>query len=191
MDKPLVIVSGLPRSGTSMMMRMLEQGGIPLVMDGVRQPDEDNPRGYFEEERIKKLKDDSAWVGPHLGGQALKAVSALLYYLPAGLPYRVIFMEREMHQVLASQRKMLLRRGQDPDAVDDATMALKFEEHLRRVRAWLAEQANMPCLYLWYHEVVRDARAAALQVAGFLGPELAPDPAAMAAAVDGELFRNR
>jgi hypothetical protein len=112
----VVVVSGLPRSGTSLMMQMLEAGGITVLTDGIREPDEDNPRGYYEFERVKALpKGDYEWL-ESARGKAVKVVSALLEYLPPEYNYKVIFMHRRMEEILASQRKMLIRRGKNPEA---------------------------------------------------------------------------
>ncbi|HNY87520.1 MAG TPA: hypothetical protein PKN23_13545, partial [Candidatus Hydrogenedentes bacterium] len=117
----IVVVSGLPRSGTSMMMRMLAAGGMPLFTDGVRAADSDNPLGYFEHEAVKRLREDASWV-PGAAGKAVKVVSALLPALPEGFQYRVILMRRPLEEVLASQRRMFGRRGA-PAADDGARMA--------------------------------------------------------------------
>jgi hypothetical protein len=108
----IVVVSGLPRSGTSMMMKMLEAGGIPVLTDYEREADEDNPKGYFEFERVKNLKDgDDAWL-PQAKGKVVKVIAALLTDLPSSYEYEVIFMRRAMPEILASQRQMLIRRGE-------------------------------------------------------------------------------
>ena len=105
---PITVVSGLPRSGTSMMMKMLEAGGVPLIIDNLRTSDEDNPAGYYEFEPVKKLgKGDSGWLAD-AQGKAVKVIAALLVHLPAAYTYQIIFMHREMSEILASQRKMLL-----------------------------------------------------------------------------------
>src|SRR5262245_30589474 len=106
----VTIVSGLPRSGTSMMMKMLEAGGLDPVTDNIRTADEDNPKGYYELEKVMELKNDKSWV-PDAKGKVIKVISALLQDLPGDHAYRVVFMQRNMHEVLASQRQMLIRRG--------------------------------------------------------------------------------
>ena len=112
--EPIVVVSGLPRSGTSMMMKMLEAGGIPPVTDELRTADDDNPKGYYEFERVKQMdKGDTAWVAD-AQGKVVKVISALLKHLPSSHNYQVIFLRRHMSEILASQRKMLIRRGEDP-----------------------------------------------------------------------------
>src|SRR5437660_12828449 len=110
MDSEIIIVSGLPRSGTSLMMQMLENGGVPVVTDHIRTADTDNPRGYYEFEQVKKIKQDASWL-PATRGKAVKMVSQLLYDLPTSERYKIIFMERDLDEVLASQEKMLERLG--------------------------------------------------------------------------------
>lgn len=184
----ITVVSGLPRSGTSLMMKMLEAGGLPPLTDHIRSADEDNPRGYYEFERVKKLKEDRAWL-PEARGRAVKVISALLAHLPADYEYRVIFMRRNMSEILASQRQMLIRRGQPADAISDAEMAALFDKHLRQIETWLAGQPNMRALYVNYNELVAAPLAGAQRVNAFLGGRL--DVEAMAAAVDPSLHRQR
>src|SRR5687767_1046860 len=118
----ITVVSGLPRSGTSMMMRMLEAGGIPVLIDNVRQPDEDNPAGYYEFEQVKQVRDNTQWL-PSARGKTVKMVYRLLYDLPSQFDYRVIFMRRNLDEVLASQQKMLERKGKAGGAATDEEMA--------------------------------------------------------------------
>lgn len=183
----MVVVSGLPRSGTSLMMSALGAAGMPLLVDGVRRCDEDNPEGYFEYEPVRRLAADSSWVAG-ARGRAVKVVSALLRELPRVFSYRVLFMERRLGQILASQRKMLERRGAGND-LDDAAVRASFERHLRDVRAWLATRRNFETLRVDYEEMVADPGTMAGRVAAFLGGGL--DAAAMAQVVRPDLFRNR
>jgi len=187
--RPVVVVSGLPRSGTSMLMRMLEAGGIPLVMDGERTADEDNPLGYFELERVKELgeSDDGSWLATSRG-KAVKVISYLLERLPAGHDYRVVFLDRNLSEVLASQKKMLARRGEASTTSDDRMTEL-FEEHLRKVRRLLRDDPRFEALEVAYAEVVASPLEQARRIARFVGLPL--DPECMAAAVDPKLYRNR
>ncbi|MFL7890959.1 MAG: sulfotransferase domain-containing protein [Anaerolineales bacterium] len=185
----ITIVSGLPRSGTSMMMKMLEAGGIPPFTDHIRTPDDDNPKGYYEFERVKKLPDgDTAWLRD-ARGKAVKVISALLEHLPTGYAYRVLFMQRKMDEILASQKKMLVRSGKPTDQVSDEQMAKMYTKHLAKVSAWLAEQDNFSVVYLDYNQMLVDPQKYASQVSQFLGSTL--DPRAMAAIVDPNLYRQR
>ena len=136
----VTIVSGLPRSGTSMMMKVLEAGGLPVVTDEQRTADEDNPKGYFELERVKQLdKGDTAWVA-EAQGKVVKVISALLEYLPPAYTYRVVFIRREMSEILASQKKMLERRGEPTDRISDEELARLFSKHVQKVETWLREE---------------------------------------------------
>jgi hypothetical protein len=186
MNTDIVIVSGLPRSGTSLMMQILDAGGIQVVTDSVRAADTDNPRGYHEFERVKKLKQDASWL-PEIRGKAVKMVSQLLYDLPATETYRIIFMEREYDEVLASQEKMLARLGQPAAPREEIIRA--YTLHLTRLQSWLAEQRHMAVLHVPYADLVADPVAEARRVNGFLGGRL--NVAAAAGAVDPTLYRNR
>lgn len=188
-DEFITVVSGLPRSGTSMMMKMLEAGGVPPVTDELRTADEDNPKGYYEFERVKQMdQGDTAWV-VGARGKVIKVISALLKHLPPGEQYRVVFVRRNMPEILASQRKMLIRRGEDPDKMDDAQMARLFEKHLKQIEEWLTAQPNFRVLYLHYSEVLADPRPHIDRINDFLGGSLNTE--AMAEMVDPELYRNR
>lgn len=188
-DEFITIVSGLPRSGTSMMMKVLEAGGIPPLTDELRRADEDNPKGYYEFERVKAMdKGETAWVSEGRG-KVVKVISALLKHLPPEEQYRVVFIRRHMPEVLASQRKMLIRRGEDPDKMDDAQMAVLFEKHLQQVESWLKAQPNFRVLYVHYSDILADPRPHIDKVNDFLGGNL--DTVAMTAAVDPNLYRNR
>ena len=185
----IAIVSGLPRSGTSMMMKMLEAGGIPPYIDNIRIADDDNPKGYYEYERVKKLPEgDTGWL-PDARGKAVKVISALLEHLPPQYNYRVLFMQRKMDEVLASQKQMLIRSGQPTDKVGDEQLAEMYEKHLARVTSWLASQANFSVLYLDYNQMLTDPEKYAPTINDFLGGGL--DSLAMASVVDANLYRQR
>lgn len=186
MNREVIVVSGLPRSGTSLMMQMLDRGGVPVVTDAIRTADVDNPRGYYEFEQVKKLKDDASWV-PATRGKAVKMVSQLLYDLPTSERYRVIFLERELDEVLVSQEKMLQRLNR-PAAPRDAIQRA-FRQHLQRLHAWLAEQSHMDVLLVRYDELIADPLGQSNRIRAFLGGDV--DAAAMAGAVDTSLYRNR
>jgi hypothetical protein len=185
----VVIVSGLPRSGTSMMMKMLEAGGIPPLTDKQRTADADNPKGYYEFERVKQLdKGDSDWL-PQAEGKVIKVISALLKHLPPTYRYKVIFMERHMPEILASQRKMLVRRQEEADKVDDEQMAALFQKHVGEIKAWLSAQPNFELLPIHYSDVLQDGWPQIQAVNQFLGGHL--DEEAMANVIDPDLYRNR
>lgn len=188
--EPIVVVSGLPRSGTSLMMRMLEAGGLEPVIDGLREADTDNPRGYYELERVKKLSSgDATWLDA-AQGKAVKVIATLLYHLPETYSYRVIFMRRRMSEILASQRKMLVNRGENPEAIPDADMARIFQGHLDRLEPWLATRPDMQVLDVDYNAIMEHgARQIAATIDTFLGGGLDVD--AMAAVADPALYRQR
>ncbi len=187
--RPVVIVSGLPRSGTSMAMKMLEAGGMDLVVDNVRTADEDNPKGYYEDERVKDLADmqDKGWL-KESRGKVIKVVSSLLNSLPADNAYKVVFMRRDLHEVLASQAKMLDRRNEESETEDDDLLKM-YEAHLEKVEFQLRFRPNFEALYVEYADVVSEPVREARRIAEFVGGGLDVD--AMVGAVDGSLYRNR
>lgn len=187
---PITVVSGLPRSGTSMAMKMLEAGGMAILTDGARQADEQNPNGYFELEAVKGLdkNGDASWL---LGarGKAVKVVSHLLTWLPETYDYRVLFMERSLDEILASQDKMLDGRGHSGDAGDAERTKASFQRHLDQTRRFLANRACFRTLAVSYAETVQQPLTAAGRIAAFLDDDL--DVAAMAAVANPALYRNR
>ena len=186
---PVIVVSGLPRAGTSLMMNMLRAGGVPIVADGLREADDDNPKGYFELERVKQMaKGDVAWVEDALG-RAVKVISALLEHLPPTQTYKVLFMQRRLPEVLASQKTMLERRGEPTDTIPDAKMADLFTKHLEKIHGWLAQQPRFSVLYVPYHELAETPERHVDRIIAFL--DLPLDRAAMLTAVDPSLYRNR
>jgi hypothetical protein len=187
---PITVVSGLPRSGTSMAMKMLEAGGMEALTDGARKADEQNPNGYYELEAVKALDKagDTSWLRD-ARGKAVKVVSHLLTWLPETYDYRVIFMERSLDEVLASQNKMLDDRGHTVDAGDADRAKVAFERHLDQTMRFLAQRPCFRTLTVEYAEAVQNPQAAAQRIAAFLGNRL--DVAAMAAVADAALYRNR
>ena len=183
----VTIVSGLPRSGTSMMMRMLEVGGMPVLVDNIRVADDDNPRGYYEFEPVKQTKRDASWV-QQAPGKAVKLVYRLLYDLPADYQYRVLFMRRNLNEVLASQRKMLARDGRGDD-VDDGEMAALFRAELAKFDAWVKKQPNFTLIDVQYNELLSEPEPVIHRVAEFLDGSV--DRESMAQVVDKSLYRNR
>ena len=190
MNEEIIVVSGLPRSGTSLLMQMLAAGGVPVLSDGARRADEDNPRGYHEFERVKALpRGDTAWL-PEARGKAVKVITALLPWLPPTERYRVLLVERAIPELLASQRAMLARRGEPlPDAAGEAALAAHFAAHLAETRAWLAAQPHMATLAVAHRDLLRDPAPPVATLNAFLGGHL--DEAAMRAVVDPRLYRNR
>jgi hypothetical protein len=186
---PIIVVSGLPRSGTSMAMRMLASGGVPVVADGHRSADEDNPRGYFEDQRVTNLEKDldRQWVR-EARGKTIKIISWLLEYLPESNNYHVLFMNRDLDEVLKSQATMLARRGES-SGVEDERMRANLEQHVRQAKALLRARPGCEVCDLDYRAVLQEPRVASERIQGFLGRRL--DLERMAAAVDPSLYRNR
>ena len=184
----ITLVSGLPRSGTSMMMRMLEAGGIPPMTDEVREADVDNPNGYYEFERIKKVKKDASWM-EDARGKAIKAIYMLLYDLPAEYSYKVVFMMRNLDEIVASQDAMLRRLDPDANGMESGLLRKLFTSHLDKVIAWLATQAHFDTLYVRYNDILVNPTANVRRINQFLGGGL--DEEAMAAVVDPDLYRQK
>lgn len=184
----IIIVTGLPRSGTSMMMQMLEAGGIPILKDDIREPDEDNPKGYYEFERVKKIANDQSWL-EEAKGKAVKMVSALLPQLPGSYTYKLIFMHRRMEEILASQKVMLSRRNQPPDKVGDEKMAVFFRNHLAQIDKWITEHPNVDVVHIDYNDMVSGPLKQVERINEFLGNGL--DTAKMVSVVDQRLYRER
>ena len=187
---PLIpIVSGLPRSGTSLMMSMLAAGGLEVLTDQLRTPDDDNPVGYFEFEDVKKLiKGDHSWLAGS-NGRAVKIISTLLPYLPDGYHYRIIFMRRTMEEVLASQRKMLINRGENPDKISDNQMAEIFEKNLQETERWINSQSHAARIDINYEQLIANPGPLVAKINIFLGGGL--DEGKMLGVIDPALYRHR
>jgi hypothetical protein len=171
-----------------MMMKMLAEGGLDVVTDAVRTADEDNPNGYFEFEPVKQLVDgQGAWLR-EAGGKLVKVISALLEHLPPDHHYRIVFMEREIREILASQQKMLQRRTEASKATDEE-LETQFREHLKAAKYWLARQPNMTVLYVDYNRMMTDPDAYCQPIADFL--DLPLNVARMRAVPNERLYRNR
>jgi hypothetical protein len=186
MSEEIIVVSGLPRSGTSLMMQLVGAGGIPTVTDNIRVADTDNPRGYFEYEPVKKIKADASWL-PEIRGKAVKMVSQLLYDLPPTEKYQVIFMERDLDEVLASQEKMLERLGRQ--AVPREQMRHAFTLHLTKLWHWVAEQCHLNVLRVRFADVLASPTTEIVRINDFLGHRLNVENAGRA--IDSGLYRNR
>jgi hypothetical protein len=187
--QPVVIVSGLPRSGTSMAMKMLHAGGMEVLTDGVRRADEDNPEGYFELERTKELAEagDLRWLHG-ARGKAVKVISYLLPYLPDDLDYRVVFMIRDLEEILASQARMLERLGEPPGA-SPLEMRQGYVDHLVKIRTILSLRACFAILEIGYLQAIQEPQRVAERLREFV--DLPLDADRMARAVNPSLYRNR
>ena len=188
--EPIILVSGLPRSGTSMMMKMLTAGGLEIMTDEIRSADEDNPKGYFELERVKDLDktEDKSWLGD-CRGKVVKIISFLLKDLPGDYQYKVLFMRRNLEEVMASQNKMLVRRGEATDEANDDKMIAAYKTHLRKVELMLQERPNFDAIHIDYRDVLEKPAEQAARIRKFLGGDM--DVEQMAIAVDKNLYRNR
>jgi hypothetical protein len=182
----IIIVSGLPRSGTSLMMQMLDKGGIEVVTDNIRTPDTDNPRGYYEFEKVKRIKEDASWL-PATRGKAFKMVSQLLYDLPPSEQYAIVFMERDVDEMLLSQEKMLKRLNRNAAPRDE--MKRYYAVHLERLHEWLRDQSSIRVLRVNYNELVEQPCLQAERVNAFLKRTL--NIPVMAQVVEPALYRNR
>ncbi len=187
MKNDIIIVSGLPRSGTSMMMKMLEAGGIPVLVDHIRKPDEDNPKGYYEFEKVKHMDQDCSWLDD-AGGKAVKMVSKLLKDLPAEKHYKIIFMRRHMDEIIRSQNKMLERGKGRVDSQNDSLVAELFEKHLLEMEKWIKKQPYLDCIYISYNEMLKNPEPYIKQIDTFLGGM--PEAANMKSVIDKSLYRQ-
>jgi hypothetical protein len=186
---PIAVVSGLPRSGTSMLMRMLAEGGLPTLTDGLRQADQHNPGGYYEYERVKRLdKGEIDWL-PDARGKAVKIVSALLGDLPPDYDYRVIFMQRHLDEIVRSQMLMLASDGKSSGSVSPDELQSRYRQHMQSVMHWISQQPHVQVLYVHYNQLIIDPAQYAAEIADFLHYPL--DQFKMAAVVDPSLYRNR
>ena len=187
MTDSITIVSGLPRSGTSMMMNMLEAGGMDVVVDNEREADEDNPKGYFELEAVKKIKENNSWLSD-AEGNVVKMVSMLLYELPVDRKYKVIFMKRNMDEMLLSQQKMLERKNEKNIATNEELKNL-YNTHLNDIHRWLQEQEHIEVLYVSYNDILDNPHESIQGINLFLDNQL--DCQKMMQVVDQSLYRNR
>lgn len=188
--EPITVVSGLPRSGTSMMMKMLEAGGMPIMTDGERGADVDNPKGYYEYERIKDLEKETDKSYLALArGKAVKVISFLIKDLPDDNDYRVIFMRRDLDEVLTSQEKMISRLDQGDTTAEREAMKEAYRNDIVRTRLYCKNHANFELIEVPYRRAVDDPAEVARTVNAFLGGRL--DEEAMRGAVDASLYRNR
>ena len=171
-----------------MMMQMLDAGGMTALTDNIRTPDEDNPKGYYEFEAVKQVKEDSAWVADACG-KVVKMVYRLLYDLPSGYDYQVVFMKRKLDEVIASQEEMLQRNGKASDAIDPAQLADIYQRRLDEARSWLDKQPNFRVIYVDYRDVLDRPDRVVDDLNAFLGGSL--DTGAMRRVPDGTLYRQR
>jgi hypothetical protein len=186
--QPITIVSGLPRSGTSMMMRMLAEGGMPVITDELRRADSDNPNGYFEFETVRQMSAGNVEWLADANGKAVKVISALLEYLPSNYSYKIIFLERDVHEILASQRKMLINRN-EKEMGEEAEIEAQIQKHLSAMKPWLVRQPNIEVLFVNYNTLIAKPEPVCEQIREFL--DLPLNQTRMLAVPDKQLYRNR
>ncbi len=179
--REIVVVTGLPRSGTSMLMQAVTAGGVPPLTDNLRAPDEDNPRGYFEFEPATRLRTDRSWI-PRARGKVVKLVLPLLPYLPPGELYRIVLIQRDLSEVAASQHTMLerLQRSGQAAALSETELQRAYLGHEEEVARWLESRQEIAVLSLDYDRLLGDPRSGAARLAVFLGSSFDSDPAAAA-----------
>jgi len=187
-NNQIIIVSGLPRSGTSMLMRMLEAGGLEILTDKIRKADTDNPKGYYEFELVKKLETDKSWL-PTAKGRVVKIISMLLQHLPSDNTYKILFLKRNIQEVLASQKQMLIRRGEPADKISDKELTGIYKKHLHQVIRWLSNQASFDVLYVNYNDIVTAPHKYSKKIDQFIGGHSNVEN--MANVVDTSLYRQR
>lgn len=184
----IIVVSGLPRSGTSLMMQILEAAGLPLLTDQKRKPDKNNPKGYYEYERVKRLQKDASWL-KQAQGKAVKIISHLLKYLPPKYHYQIIFMKRNLKEIIASQRKMLARAGKISHPQEDEKLILLFQKHLKEINSWLKKQPNIDYLEINYNLLIKNPLPQLKKLIRFLN--LNTSPQKLTSTIDPSLYRQR
>jgi hypothetical protein len=173
-----------------MMMRMLEAGGLPVMVDHLRVPDQSNPKGYYELEAVKQMqKGNTRWVSESKG-KVVKIISALLEFLPPEYQYRIVFMQRNMSEILASQREMLIRQGEQADKIGDDDLARLYQNHLTRVTEWLTDRPNIQVIYLNYNQILENPDEPVSRLCQFLQP-FSLDQTRMLGVVEASLYRQR
>ncbi|MBS3817534.1 MAG: sulfotransferase family protein [Candidatus Thermoplasmatota archaeon] len=187
-DDVITIVSGLPRSGTSMMMEMLDKGGVEALTDEVRTPDKDNPKGYYEYERVKDLPEDTDWL-EKAEGKSVKVLGELIKHIPQGYRYKVIFMERHLDEIVESQEKMLIRKGKDRDDVSKDDLKDTLKDYRAILKEQISSHPNMEVLYVSYNDIMSHPEPVIESVSAFFAGEL--DKESMMSVIDEELYRNR
>lgn len=187
MGDHIIVVSGLPRSGTSMLMQMLAAGGVPPLTDGSRVADVDNPKGYFEFERVKGLPGDTGWVD-EAHGKVVKVIHRLVTQLPEGHLYKVLFVERDLDEVISSQTKMLARLGKTGAGLPAERLKAIFRQEMDRTLSAIEGRQGFEVLRVPHAGLIAAPAEQASLIDVFVGRGL--DVARMAAVVDRALYRN-
>jgi hypothetical protein len=184
----ITVVSGLPRSGTSLMMQMLHAGGMPVLTDSLREPDANNPHGFLEYEKVKALRKDHSWMG-EAEGKVVKIVSHLLQSVDMKYDYRIVFMVRDVEEVVRSQASMLKRLGKTDAQAPAETLNRHYAKHLAEIKQWLGAQQNFRVLYINHRDAVMNTEQEVQRINEFLGGGL--DVAKMIAIIKPALYRER
>tara|TARA_B100000401_G_C52698713_1_gene668011 strand:- start:9 stop:1046 length:1038 start_codon:yes stop_codon:yes gene_type:complete len=184
----IIIVSGLPRSGTSMMMQILSAGGLDILTDKKRTPDDNNPRGYYEYEPVKKLMIDKSWL-PQAKGKVVKVIAQLIPYLPSNFNYKIVFMRRPMDEVLKSQQVMLGKEKDVKSKAFPSGLNNAFQKQLNRVDEWVESQANIDVININYKDIISSPENELESLVSFLDKPLEIDK--LKSAIDKKLYRNK
>lgn len=190
--KTFVLVSGLPRSGTSLMMQMLVAAGMDAITDERRVADEDNPKGYFEWEHIKKIGDQPELLNKEeYDGKVLKTISMLLKKMPQEHDYKVIFMVRPVQEIAASQTKMINRLGTAGAELEEVDLIRGLRDHRDKSLAWLRTAKHMDFIKVRYPQLMSQPEEVIAEITDFLGSDFLKEPQEMISAIDQSLYRNR
>ena len=184
----IVIVSGLPRSGTSLVMQMLEKGGMEIYTDNKRKPDENNPKGYYEHENVKNIIYNKTWI-KDIGNKAVKIISHLLFHLPATYSYKIIFVQRDMDEIIFSQHKMLVSMGKARKGDYPGHLEISFRKNIYQIKEWFKDNPNIETLFLNYKDIINSPLHKANRICDFISLDL--DVKKMVSTVDKKLYRNR
>lgn len=188
MDQSIIVVSGMPRSGTSLMMQMLAAGGVPIFTDKKRPADPNNYHGYFEHEAVKTIEKNTRWL-ENVKGRAIKIISPLLRYLPEKYDYKIIFMERNIDEIILSQNTMLKKSGKSPGRISDKRLHELYAQEIRSVKSWMDKQSNIDVLFVNYADLISDAIRHLRRLENFLDCRF--DLHKMSAVVDKTMYRSK
>lgn len=183
-DNQIVVVSGLPRSGTSLMMQMLQSGGIEVLTDSNRKADVSNPKGYLEYKPVMALHKDNSWLNI-AQNKSIKIVAPLLKFLDPKYRYKVIFMTRDLSEVVKSQQKMI---GKDIDTLP-VKLFEAYKRQLQQVETWKEKEPSVEFIYIDYKDAIYNTERTVKKVASFVGKQLNTE--AMQSCVDKNLHRNK
>lgn len=184
----IIVVTGLPRSGTSLTMQILQAAGIEIFTDNKRRPDISNPKGYFEHELVKKIQSDSSWM-KDVKGKAIKIVSPLLAYLPVNYNYKIIFVERDLLEIIQSQEKMISELDSEDEKLKPEILKRIFNKNVERTKKWINSQSNMKCLNVSYFDIVNNFEEEIFRIEKFLNVKINKEKTKLI--IDKKLYRSR